>query len=185
MRKTIASAAVALSAAALTVGLDGTAHAARYGIDDPKETGHGSDIRALQVRNGMENLHVVTYHESLRPDAATGSGGLVYIDTDKADKGPEYVLAAGYFRGTDYVLSTTEGFGRQQWADPVEHGDYVMRVHYAKDRVRVTMSRHALGDPTDVRVAVRASGTRSDGTSDGLVDWVGEPRGFTPWIAQG
>ncbi len=60
-----------------------------------------------------------------------------------------------------------------------------MVVRYKVDRVHVTLSRHAIGDPTDVRVAMRASGNRSDGTSDGLVDWVGEPRSFTPWIAQG
>lgn len=184
MRKTIAGAA-ALSAAVLTVGLSGTAHAALYGIDDPLETGHGSDIRALQVKNGAKNLHVSTFHENLRRDPATGSGGIVYLDTDKADRGPEYVFTAGYFRGTDYVLSETEGFGHRQWGDPVEHGDYILEVDYARDLVHVTMSRHAIGDPTAVRVAVRASGTRTDGSSDELVDWVGHPRSFTPWIAQG
>jgi hypothetical protein len=34
-------------------------------------------------------------------------------------------------------------------------------------------------------IAMRVSGNRSDGATDGLVDWVGEPRSFTPWIAQG
>ena len=185
MRKTITSTAVALSAAALTVGLAGTAQAELYGIDDPQDTGHGSDILALQVKNGENNLHVVSIHENLRRDPATGSGGAVFIDTDQDDKGPEFVFLAGYFEGTDYVLVETEGFGREQWGQPVEHGDYIMKINYKKDRVHATMSRHALGDPADVRVAMRASGTRTDGTSDGLVDWVGEPRSFTPWIAQG
>ncbi len=166
MRTSLTSTAVALSAAALTVGLAGTAHADRYGIDDPKETGHGSDILALQVRNADQNLHVVSFHENLRKDPATGSGGRIYIDTDAADKGPEYVFVAGFTRGTDFVLLE-------------------MKVRYKVDRVHVTLSRHAIGDPTDVRVAMVASGTRSDGTSDGLVDWVGKRRSFTPWIAQG
>jgi hypothetical protein len=60
-----------------------------------------------------------------------------------------------------------------------------MRVHYARDRVQFRMSRPALGNPGAVRVAVRVSGTRTDGTSHGLVDWVGKPRSFTPWIARG
>ena len=47
------------------------------------------------------------------------------------------------------------------------------------------MSREALGNPGKVRVAVRVSGTRTDGTSTGLVDWLGEPRSFTPWVAKG
>ena len=60
-----------------------------------------------------------------------------------------------------------------------------MVVRYEVDRVHVTLSRHAISDLTDVRVAMRASGNRSDGSTDGLVDWVGEPRSFTPWLDQG
>lgn len=51
--------------------------------------------------------------------------------------------------------------------------------------MHVTLSRHAIGDPTEVRVAMRAPGNRSDGTTEGLVAVVGKRRGFTPWIAQG
>ena len=60
-----------------------------------------------------------------------------------------------------------------------------MRVNYRKDRVHLRISRAALGNPGDILVAVRVSGTRTDGTSHGLVDWVGAPRTFTPWIARG
>ena len=184
MRKTIA-AAVALSSAALTLGLAGPAHAELYGIDDPQDTFHGSDILALQVRNGQDNLNVTTYHSNLRRDPATGSGGTIYVDTDRNDTGPEYVFVAGFFEGTDYQFLKTEGFGAGRWGNPVQQGDHVMRVFYGKDRVLFRMSRAALGNPGAVRVSVRASGTRTDGTSDGLVDWVGEPRSFTPWIARG
>ena len=189
MRKTLTSTAVALSAAALTVGLTvglaGTAHADVYGVDDGQDTFHGSDVEALDVKHGNENVHVVTHHSDLRRDPATGSGGAAFIDTDADDWGPEYVLVGGYFAGTDYQLVETEGFGHKTWGDPVEHGDYILKVNYAKNRVHAIISRAALGDPDEVRVAFRASGTRTDGTSKGLVDWVGEQRGFTPWIAQG
>ena len=127
MRKTITSTAVALSAAALTVGLAGAAHAEQYGIDDPQDTGHGSDILALQVRNADQNLHVVSFHQNLRKNPATGSGGRIYIDTDAADKGPEYVFVAGFTRGTDFVLLETEGFRPKQWGDPVEQGARFVR----------------------------------------------------------
>ena len=118
MRKTIA--AVALSTAALTetLGIAGPAHAELYGIDDPRDTSHGSDIVSLQVRNGQENLSVTTTHVDLRRDPATGSGGAIYIDTDRDDRGPEYVLVAGYFEGTDYQLLHTEGFGPESGATP-------------------------------------------------------------------
>ena len=185
MRTTIASAAVALSAAALTVGIPGVAHAELYGIDDPQDTFHGSDVRSLSVKNGQQNLHVVTDHDGLRRDPATGSRGLVYVDTDDADRGPEYVVVASYTAGGDFTVAETEGFGREQWGEPVEQGDAKLEVRYARERVHLTLSRHAIGDPTDVRVAVRVAGNRTDGTSHGLVDWVGEQRGFTPWIAQG
>lgn len=179
------TAAVALSTAALTVGLAGAANAELYGVDDPHDTAHGSDITALQAKFGRANLTVTTYHVNLRRDPATGSSGAIYVDTDRADPGPEYVFVGGYYEGTDYQLRATDGFGREKWGDAVEDGDYIMRVGYAEDRVRVRISRAALGRPGAVRVAARASGTRSDGSSDGLVDWVGTPRSFTPWIARG
>lgn len=185
MRKTVTTTAVALSAAALTLGLAGTAHAERYATDDPQDTAHGSDITGLEVRNGQKNLHVVSFHENLRRSPLTGTGGTVFIDTDPDDQGPEYMFTGGFTRGTDYVLSRTEGFGRKQWGKPVRNGDYIMRVRYHDDRVHITMSRAALGDPTDVRVAMRASGSRSNGTSEGLTDWVGGRRSFSHWIGQG
>ena len=186
MNKIFATAAVALSAAAVTVGLAGTAHADLYGVDDPQDTFHGSDVLALSVRNGADNVHVTTYHDNLVRKAASGSGEAIYIDTDPDDRGPEYVLAAGLFAGTDYVLTETEGFGVAKWGDPVQHGDYVLHISYSKDRAHAIISRAALGNPDDIRVAVRASGTRTDGTHHGLVDWVGKERRFaTPWIHQG
>lgn len=180
----IASAAAALSAAALTIGLAGPASADLYGIDDPQDTNHGSDILAMSFRNGMDNIHITTHHLGLRRDPKTGSGGSFFIDTDRHDKGPEYVLSGGFFAGTDYALVETEGFDVAKWGDRVD-GDYSMRVNYKKERVHVVISRAALGNPAKVRVAVRASGTRTDGTSKGLTDWVGKRRTFTPWIQQG
>lgn len=183
MHKTIATTA-ALSVTALTLGLAGPASAAAIGVKDPHDTFHGSDLRAVQVRNGGSFVVVVTSHSNLRRDPRTGSGGSVYVDTDRSDKGPEFVFVGGYFEGTDYQLLHTEGFGHRQWGDPVD-GSYEMTVNYRKERVRMRMSREVLGDPGKVRVAVRVSGTRTDGTSAGLVDWLGEPREFTRWVARG
>jgi hypothetical protein len=178
-------AAVALAAAALPIALAGPANAELYGVDDPADTWHGSDVRSLSVRNGAENLTITTLHEGLRRDPATGSGGMFYVDTDRDDRGPEYVLVAGFYEGTDYVLRHTEGFGPKQFGNPVEHGDYIMRVNYDKDRVRIKLHQPALRNPEAARVSVRVSGTRTDGTSHGLVDWVGTKHGFTPWLERG
>jgi hypothetical protein len=183
MHKTVISAA-ALSAAALVFGVVGPASAELYGIDDPQDTSHGSDLRAVQVRNGEHRLVITTHHDNLVRAPKSGSGGAVYIDTDSGDKGPEYVFVGGYFEGTDYALLHTEGFGHKKWGKPVD-GAYTMRVHYAKDTVRMKMSREAIGNADKVRIAVRVSGTRTDGTTHGLIDWLGKPRSFTPWIAKG
>lgn len=182
MRKNIA--AVALSTAALTIGLASPALAEQYGVDDPQDTSHGSDIRALQVRYGGDTVHVTTFHENLRRDPATGSSETIFLDTDRHDRGPEYVFTAGLYEGTDYLLRHADGFAQDTWGDPVENGDYILRIRYGSDQARVRISRAALGNPDAVRVAVRASGTRTDGTSHGLLDWVGTPRSFTPWISR-
>lgn len=183
MRKTITGAAV-LSAAALSLGLVAPANAALYGVDDPEDTFHGSDLRAVQVRDAEHKLVVTTTHDNLRRDPSTGSAGSVYLDTDRRNRGPEYVFVGGYFGGTDYALLHTDGFGHKKWGKAV-NGRYLMTIDYKADTVRMAMSRKAVGNPGKVRVAVRVSGTRTDGTSKGLVDWLGEPRSFTPWVARG
>jgi hypothetical protein len=57
-----------------------------------------------------------------------------------------------------------------------------MRLDYEKEHVRLRVSRETLGSPAEVRVAVRVAGTYRDG-SDTDVDWLGEPRSFTEWVA--
>jgi hypothetical protein len=183
MRKTITGTAV-LSAAALTLGLAGPAHADSIGVKDPRDTAHGVDLRAVQLKNGDNNIVVTTHHTNLRPSPATGSAGAIYIDTDRSDKGPEFVFVGGFYEGTDYQLLHTEGFGHKNWGAPA-NGYYEMRVNYDKDQVRMRMSRATLDNPGDVRVAVRVSGTRTDGSSTGLVDWLGDPRSYTMWVEKG
>jgi len=180
MRKTITAAAAI--AGALTLGI-GPASAAGIGVKDPVDIYHGVDLRSVVVKHDKA-LTITTTHLGLRRDPRTGSGGAVYIDTDRSDRGPELVFLGGYFEGTDYQLVHTEGFGRKNWQAPVD-GFYEMTVDYDKEQVRMRISRKALGQTDEVRVAVRVSGTRTDGTSHGLVDWLGEPRSFTPWVERG
>ena len=175
----------ALSAAGLALLVAAPAHAERYGVDDPQDTYHGSDVRAVAVHNGVDDVTITTTHENLVRRAASGSAEAIYLDTDRDHRGPEYVFAAGLYEGTDYLLSETDGFGPDKWGAAVENGDYILHISYRKDTARVKISQAALGTPDAVRVAVRASGTRTDGTSHGLVDWVGKRRQFTPWIDRG
>lgn len=182
MSKTAALAA--LATAALTLGIAAPATAATLRVHDPQDTSHGSDLRSVKVRHGDRNVVVTTRHTDLRPAPRTGSGGAVYLDIDPTTSGPDFVLVGGFFRGTDYQLLHTDGFGSKRWGTPVR-GSYDMTVDYAREQVRIRAARRTLGDPERVRVAVRVSGTRSDGTSAGLVDWLGEPRSLTDWVPRG
>lgn len=182
MRTTILGTA-ALSVAALALSHLAPANADGIGVADPADLDHGVDLRSVVIDHGATNVVVTTTHKNLRPSFRTGSSGAVYLDTDELDAGPEYVFVGGYFVGTDYTLVHTEGFGNRQWGDPVD-GSYRMRLDYTREHVRMRISREAIGSPEQVRVAVRVSGTRRDGTSQGLVDWLGEPRSFTEWVAQ-
>ncbi|MFN8192339.1 MAG: hypothetical protein U0R78_18335 [Nocardioidaceae bacterium] len=186
MRRTtllLAALLTTLSGAAV-IGTAQPAQAEIYGVDDANDSPHGSDLFAVDIDNGAKRLVVKTMHDNLRRDPSSGSGGAVYIDTDRDDAGPEFVFVGGYFDGTDYQLLHTEGFGPSRWGR-VAKGHWSMRVNYREDTVTMRMNKRALSGADDVRVAVRVSGTRRDGTSHGLVDWLGKPRQLTPWISEG
>ena len=180
MRRTFLSAAtLAVAALALT---QLPASADSIGVSDPKDLGHGVDLRSVEVEHKASNVVVTTTHVDLQESFRSGSSGSVFIDTDPADPGPEYVFAGGYFVGTDYTLLETEGFNTDAWGEPVE-GSYRMKVDYDREMVRFRMSREAIGDPDEVRVAVRVAGTRRNGANT-KTDWLGAPRSFTDWVAQ-
>ncbi len=181
MRTTLLSTA-ALSVAALTLTQLAPANADGIGVSDPADLDHGVDLRSVVVEHGGRNVVVTTTHADLQESYLTGSSGAVFIDTDPTDTGPEYVLAGGYFVGTDYVLLTTDGFAHSTWGEPVD-GSYRMRVDYDTEQVRMRISRAAIGSPEQVRVAVRVAGTRPDGR-DTKKDWLGAPRSFTDWVGR-
>jgi hypothetical protein len=181
MSKTLKGAA-ASAAVALALGVAAPASALAMTVEDPVESGHGVDLHAVRVGNGEKNLRVVLTHTNLRRDPGTGSGGVVYIDTDPTDKGPEFAFVGGFFEGTDYQLVATEGFGAKNWGDAVD-GSYRMILDYRQEQTRIRIAQDALGDVGELRVAVRVAGRRTDGSK--VVDWLGEPRSFTGWVDRG
>ena len=181
MRTTLLSAA-ALTVAALALTPAAPANADGIGVSDPKDLGHGVDLRSVEVQHGGANVVVTTTHTNLVESFRSGSSGSVFIDTDDTNPGPEYVFFGGFFVGTDYNLVQTDGFARSAVGEPVE-GSYRMRVDYDRDTVRFRIALDAIGSPDQVRVAVRVAGTRPDGTST-RTDWLGAPRSFTDWVAR-
>ena len=181
MRKTSFIAAAA-TAAALTSGLAAPAQADSIGVRDRADVHHGVDLRVVQVDHARRNVWVTLSHTNLRSDPSTGSSGVVYLDTDPEDKGPEAVLVGGFFDGTDYQLLSTDGFGVRKWGEALE-GSYEMKPDYAADQTRIRVSRRTLGSPSKVRVAVKVGGQRTDGTQ--VVDWLRKPFYFTEWVERG
>ena len=180
MRRTILGAATLSVAALALTQLPATADS--IGVSDEQDLGHGVDLRSVEVQHGGRNVVVTTTHTDLVESYTSGSSGAVFLDTDPTDPGPEFVLLGGYFVGTDYNLVSTDGFSRSAVGEPVE-GSYRMKVDYDTDQVRMRISREALGNPDEVRVAVRVAGTRPNGKNT-RTDWLGEPRSFTDWVAQ-
>ena len=180
MRTTLLSAAT-LTVAALALAHLAPAYADGIGVSDPQDLDHGVDLRSVEVEHRSRNVVVTTTHTNLRATFRSGSSGGVFLDTDPADPGPEYVFAGGYFVGTDYALLHTDGFATSKWGDPVE-GSYRMKVDYDTEQVRMRIARDTIGSPDEVRVAVRVAGTRTDGTNTKR-DWLGAPRSWTEWVA--
>ena len=178
----LARGTIVLAGSALSLALAAPALAAELVVHDPADIYHGVDLRKVKVVNGATDLRVTLTHINLRRDPRTGAGGAVYVDTDPTDTGPEYVFAGGFFEGTDYLLSRTEGFGTEKWGKAVRC-DYRMRLDYADEKTRMRMAQDCLGDVDQVRVAVKVAGQRTDGTT--VTDWLGEPRELTPWVARG
>jgi hypothetical protein len=74
MRRTFLSAAtLAVSALALTQALPASADG--IGVSDPKDLGHGVDLRSVEVEHRAANVVVTTTHADLRASYTTGSWG--------------------------------------------------------------------------------------------------------------
>ena len=93
MRMTILGAAT-LAVATLALAQIPAAHADGIGVSDPKDLGHGVDLRSVEVEHRTGNVVVTTTHTDLRPSFRTGSSGSVFLDTDPDDRGPEYLFVA-------------------------------------------------------------------------------------------
>lgn len=175
-------AVVGSAAAAFTLGVAGPATAATATFDDASgDVAHGVDIQSVTVVN-EKNVRIVIQHDDLRPSYRSGASGIVYLDTDRTQAGPEFAFAGGFFEGTDYALVRTDGWRLRERAVPLTCS-YEMRLDFAEDVTRIRMSRACLDKPGKVRVAVKVAGEQADGEI--VRDWLDSRREFTPWVARG
>jgi len=150
----------------------------------------GADIRKVRVTNGEEALRVNVRHRDLVKSFRSGSSIAVFIDTDAARSGPEYVFQGATFEGGDYALLPAKGFkadGNRQV--PLHGGSYLMKLDYVEDVARISIDQVVIGSPDTVRVEVKTGaellppGSTTPGQNE--VDWLGTPKSFTPYVAKG
>ncbi len=174
----------AVAAAALTLGLAaaGPAAAETTSERDPADTGGSlSDIRWVKVNHGLEQVITKVRFSALERTSEAGPSGItVFFDTAPGRKGPEVRFDTGLQEGTDYQVTRTRG-----WA---QSGDRLtcpagLKLAWAKDVAIVRVSRECLGDPAKVRVGVKMVDLY-DG-SHPMLDWLGNPRSFTSYVAAG
>jgi hypothetical protein len=170
-----------LAAAALTVA--GPAHADDVTLADPVDTaGSLSDIREVTVRHTAGRLAFDIGFTDLRRTSEAGPSGVqLYVDTDRATRGPEYVLGSGLQAGTDYQLVRVAGWGGAT-GNPLACAHRV-RLDFADNELRGWIARRCLRVPEEVRVAVKMT-DNFDG-SHPLTDWLKGPRKWTRWLAAG
>jgi len=155
------------------------AHAEFYSIDDPADASASlTDIYSLEANHGADNLLVkVRFNELMRSSAA---GVSVYLDTDRDAMGPEYVLSSGLGDGTDYVLTTADGWNG---SDDRINCDYAARPKWGNDVFRAVISRDCLDRASSVRVSVRMV-DQGDGSRP-VGDWAPKRKRWSLPIASG
>lgn len=183
------AAGAALSALGATA-FAGPASAATDVFTDARgDMTHGADIQRVRVVNGEEQVRVKVVHRDLRRSFKSGSSLTVFIDTDRARKGPEFVFLGGTFEGTDYALLKAKGWKRANDRQvPLHGGTYDMKLDFVKDTALVRIDRAVLGNPGAIRVEVKTGGehpAKDDQPATTEVDWLGKARQFTPWVKRG
>lgn len=170
--------ALALAAAASVV-LAAPAHAEFYRIDDPADASTSlTDIYGVEVNHGNEKVLVkVRFNELMRSSAA---GVSVYLDTDRDEKGPEYLLSSGLGDGTDYVLTVADGW---QGTDDRVDCDYSARPKWGQDVFRAVIDRDCFDRSPSVRVSVKMV-DQADGSRP-VRDWVPKRHRWSLPVASG
>ena len=170
-------AAVAIGVTAATA----PAHAERVTYEDPADAAASStDIRTVRINHARAKVRVVVGFTELRRRAPEGSAGLtIALDTDPEQRGAEYRLGTGLQAGTDYQLMRVRQ-GRVV-GEPLTCAHRV-RLRFARDRLVFRAARACLGAPDRLRIGVRMH-DRREGAAP-VVDWLGEPRSLTDWVAR-
>ena len=169
---------VAAATAVAASALAGPAAAESRTIADAKgEVTSGADIYRVTVTH-EKRVRVVIKLDDIVPDFTSDAGASVFVDTNAATPGPDFVLSTPLFEGSDYAMWRTDGWTAVGQPLTCFHN---VKLDFDRDVARVAFGRGCLGNPAKVRVGVKAvSGGEGGGT-----DWLVKRRYLSPWTQQG
>jgi len=187
IRRAGLSATVLLAVGALVTTLTAPpAAAATATVPDPTgDSGQGVDLVALDVRHATPkapNRLVLRARHTGLPDFDSGvfTTVIFWIDVDRADHGPEFVVDVIPNAGGMRLLSV-EGWNRGDRRVQPCQGMRARADVFTDGPVTLSVPRGCLDDPARVRGAVKAVGETPRGEVVGR-DWVGGRRHWSPWV---
>ncbi len=139
------------------------------------------DIRTVKVAHAPRNVFVATGFTDLRRRSEAGPAGLtVFLDSNPDRPGPERAVVTGLQAGTDYQLVRVRDW--RLVGDPLSC-DHAVQLDFRRNVAHVRVARSCLGNPAQVRVAVRMV-DEYDG-SHPVTDWMKGRRLSTRWLDRG
>ncbi len=148
-------------------------------VDDGADaTASLTDIRVVRAQHTEERVIVKVNFTDLRKQANAGLN--IFIDKNAKKDGPEFVLSAPLFSGSDYAL-----FRMTDWqlvGEPVICR-YDMTYRWRRDVVVFDARRGCFNRPAQVRIGMRMRDL-ADG-SHPVTDWLKGRREFTRWLSSG
>lgn len=178
-RRTRAAIVLAAAAAVVAAGV-APASAETLRTDDGADaTASLTDMRKIRITHGTEDVTVRITYPNLRKKGAAHQS--VYLDRNPDRRGPEFALFTPLFSGSEYALVRMRDW--KVSSDGPISCSYSVDLRWARDVALVRIDRTCLGNPDDLRVALRMRDL-ADG-SHPVTDWLGERREFTDWLVSG
>ncbi|MGD9961178.1 hypothetical protein [Nocardioides sp.] len=148
-------------------------------VDGPDASGSLGDILNVRINHAPNRVIVTTEVADLRATSAAGPSGLnIWLDTDPATAGPDFVFRTGLQAGQDFTLQRTNGWKPKGNPMTCDHRAVFDR---AADTVKFNVARRCLANPEKVRIAERMRDD-FDG-SHPITDWLKGTRHLTRWVA--
>ena len=174
LRAATVPASLALVAAAVL-----PSQAAELAFTDSDASGIKADIVRARVVHGTHNVRVRVRFDDLPRSGVTYTQGLsLFIDADRANRGPEYHFTTGLNSGTDWAFTRVG-----TWNDDgprVKSCEHSVKLDWKADVAVLRFARSCIGSPRSIRVALRAVETEGGTTRS---DWAPKYRTFTSPIA--